>query len=748
MKQLVLLVGSQGSGKTTYCENSLKGYLRVSQDDQGRKEHLDVFQKAIDAGEPLVVVDRINAEKAQRGRYLVPAKKAGYHTKIVWLTTDKVECVKRCKNRRGHPMLKPDDAEKAIAMYFSRLQAPSRREADEMEVIGPPPYFVPVTDIREQIGQRNYLVVGDIHGCFDELMDLLSQVSFNKEEDVLISVGDLIDRGPKIKEVMDFVRSLPHFYSVMGNHEDKMLRLFRGTPVKIAHGLQKTVDSYGGKIPQEVADWVRDWPLILRVPDGYVVHGGFDPLKLPEEQSKSDCIFMRYYGGANYFDSEGGTFWYKLWPEDAPRVFFGHDPHTDGPNYNNICHLDGGAVFGGYLKGWWSKDKVVYFASAKEKYSQSEMEALANTPNEEVMKREQYLIAGLLRGDRTDDGELAVYTYTDQCTFERAWDSITANSRGHIFNVKTGECVARPFPKFWNLSERPETAMDKLPWNEPYEVFEKLDGCLGTLYKHKGKFAIASRGSFHSQMSTWATKFIGSKNLSFLPEETTLVFEIIGPESKIILNYNGEENLYVLAAFNRLTGDEYPRSQVEEWAAKAGLPVVEKHASLKVEDCLKIAKEMKGREGFVIRFHNGMRVKIKTDWYCQLAKIMANLSPICLWECMKDGKVPSERLREIPEELRGLAEQYKQKLEEQYGQLFEELVKIVKPLVDQYRDSGDRKAFALKAKTFCSLARASAFLMADKKPISDLVMDAIYPKSNNWVDVDYLIEDIKACRES
>jgi len=734
MKTLVLLVGSQGSGKTFYCEKSLKGYFRVSQDDQGRKEHLLVFNEAIERGEPLVVVDRINAERVQRGRYLVPAKRAGYRTKIVWLTTEKDECLKRCLARRNHPTLATDDADKAINMYFSRLQAPSRREADEMEVIGPAPYYVKAKDIREEIGSRHYVVVGDIHGCLDELKELLEMVKFDEAEDVLVSVGDQVDRGPKVKETIDFLHALPRFYSVMGNHEEKMLRLFRGTPVKVAHGLQVTIDSFGGKVPDHVADWVRSWPLILQVPDGYVVHGGFDPLMGPAEQNKADCIYMRYFGGENYFDSLGGTMWYKLWPSDAPKVFFGHDPHPDGPNYNNICHLDGGCVFGGYLKAWSSRDKIVYYVNAKEKYSTHEMEAALSNPNEEVKRREVLLNAGLLRGDRTDDGELSVYTYSDECVFSRAWDEITLNSRGHVFNMKTGECVARSMKKFFNLGENMDVMFDKLPWDKPYEVYEKLDGWLINILRHKGKFLASSRGSFHSEGAQWASSFIQTKDLSFLPDEVTLVCELISPDYKIILDYKGERTLYVLAAFNRHTSEEYPRSKVEEWAKLADLPIVTKHDSLKIEDCLKIAKEMEGREGFVIRFADGRRVKVKTDWYCHIAKIMSNMTPISLWECMKDGKVPGERMREIPEELRPLAEQYKDKIEGQFSKLKDDVIGRLKPLLEKYKDSGDRKSFAMEVADMPHLTKRCSFLLLDKKSIDQVIMNEIYPKANNWVD--------------
>ena len=58
--------------------------------------------------------------------------------------------------------------------------------------------------------------------------------------------------------------------------------------------------------------------------------------------------------------------------------------------------------------------------------------------------------------------------------FENAWDEVTRNSRGHVFNLQTGECVAWPFPKFFNLGENQESLPEKFPWDQPYEIMEKL----------------------------------------------------------------------------------------------------------------------------------------------------------------------------------------------------------------------------------------------------------------------------------
>src|SRR5688572_13670855 len=96
-KTAVLLVGPQGSGKSTYCREHLPDSFRVSQDEHGRAAHLEVFEDALRRGEPHVVVDRINALKGQRKRYLDLARQYGYRTRIVWLNVDFNTCLKRCR---------------------------------------------------------------------------------------------------------------------------------------------------------------------------------------------------------------------------------------------------------------------------------------------------------------------------------------------------------------------------------------------------------------------------------------------------------------------------------------------------------------------------------------------------------------------------------------------------------------------------------------------------------------------------
>jgi RNA ligase len=740
MKTLVMTVGPQGSGKTTYCEEKLRGYTRVSQDDHGKVNHKNLFREALERGDPLVVLDRCNHTRMVRGEYIAMARKAGYFVKIVHFNIDRVVCVKRIAARKSHPTLKPENTEQALNWYFREFQMPSKRECDELVVIGQPPYYVNVRDVTAEIGDRRHVIVGDIHGCLDELKQMLDELGFDPKEDVLVCVGDLVDRGPKVRETIEFVRSLPRFHCTTGNHDDKFVRWAEGKNVKIANGLDKSIESFGGKPPpKDVVDYLRSLPCILKTPSGYVVHAGFDPLMVPEEQQKSDCIFMRYYGGKTYFDSDLGVIWHKLWPKDAPRVFFGHIPEVSNHGVPNVVPLDGGCVFGDYLKAWDSRDGIVHYVNARQKYSTSEYHAALKTGSSagaHVSKREEYVVAGLLRSDKTDDQQLGIYTYTDQCVFARAWDEITSNSRGHVFDMQTGEMAACAFPKFFNLGENEESLFEKFDWGKPYDVYEKADGWLGVLYRHEGKFKVASRGSFHSDGAQWATGFIQKHDLSCLPDQATLLFEILTPRQRIILDYGGQETLLILAAYDRTTGVEYPRGTVEAWAGQIGLPIVKKYDGMDIQECLRIQKDGKHREGFVIRFQDGRRIKVKCDWYMTLAKIMSNMSPIAIWEAMAGGKVRHEFLVQIPEELRSLADQYKETLESQYSNVLAGINEKCAPLIAKH--GGDRKSIAMNREHLAgtpAYKAVFAVLERNDKAIEKIVMMAIYPRSNELAAV-------------
>lgn len=115
-------------------------------------------------------------------------------------------------------------------------------------------------------------VVGDIHGCFDELMAALDAVGFDKAEDRLFALGDLVDRGPRSADVVRLLRE-PWFKSIMGNHEEMMVEAFGGeSSLHVING-----GGWFATLPHderaELVDLVKDLPVCWTVmtPSGRLI---------------------------------------------------------------------------------------------------------------------------------------------------------------------------------------------------------------------------------------------------------------------------------------------------------------------------------------------------------------------------------------------------------------------------------------------------------------------------------------------
>lgn len=195
------------------------------------------------------------------------------------------------------------------------------------------------------------LVVGDIHGCFDELLALVDAAGIS-DTDRIVCVGDLIDRGPQPWEVVDFFRSRPDTrQSVLGNHEWKHMRHADSPEIPSRAGAE-TRRAMGAKRYAEAIDYFRTLPLWLELPEALVVHAGVDPII---SLDKTDPKLIMGVNSRARVGFDGLSPW---WFDDSrlllPKpVVFGHHVFAEVARgvRGNVWGINTGAGYGAPLSG-------------------------------------------------------------------------------------------------------------------------------------------------------------------------------------------------------------------------------------------------------------------------------------------------------------------------------------------------------------------------------------------------------------
>lgn len=244
-------------------------------------------------------------------------------------------------------------------------------------------------DRRDQVGPFD--VVGDVHGCLDELVGLLGALGYTVARDGqgravdaahpggrrAAFVGDLVDRGPDSPGVLRLVMGMVgagHALLVPGNHDDRLVRALKGRDVKRTHGLAQTLEQLDRE-PPGFAEQVRDFldPLVTHlVLDGgrlVLAHAGL-------KQQYQGRASARVRDFALYGQSTGETDEYGLpvrypWASEyrgSAMVLYGHTPVPEPEWVNNTLCLDTGCVFGGALTALRYPEKEVVSVPARRQY--------------------------------------------------------------------------------------------------------------------------------------------------------------------------------------------------------------------------------------------------------------------------------------------------------------------------------------------------------------------------------------------
>jgi RNA ligase len=337
-------------------------------------------------------------------------------------------------------------------------------------------------------------------------------------------------------------------------------------------------------------------------------------------------------------------------------------------------------------------------------------------------KLNKYYEDGLLYKQVHPSLPLTIWNYTEKVQYENLWDEVTLMCRGLVTDYK-GNIIARPFKKFFNIEEGKYTP------TENFEVYEKMDGSLGIVFCYEGEWRVATRGSFTSEQAIKGAEILGKYDTDLLSPGYTYLFEIIYPDNRIVVDYGNSERMVMLACID--CSSDGIESDIHIPYYMDNFTVVKKY------DGVKDFKELKtmvkdDQEGFIVKFTNGDRIKIKGVEYLRLHKIMTNMSTTAVWECLKNGDDIETLLKDVPDEFYKKIKSYVGDLKYSHYQISERAGKLHDGF--RYGKYGDvdpeptKKEFAEFVFKQEKVLHPVMFAMWDKKNYEEIIWRIIRPE--------------------
>lgn len=314
--------------------------------------------------------------------------------------------------------------------------------------------------------------------------------------------------------------------------------------------------------------------------------------------------------------------------------------------------------------------------------------------------------AGLVRVQQHPTEPLGIYNYTERCAYEQAWSPVTLTCRGLIVDAN-GWVKARPLRKFFNFGDPMAGELDA---SAKAVVVDKLDGSLGILYPSSAGWAIATRGSFASGQALHATEVLGQRYLDFTPPEgVTVLWEIIYPENRIVCDYGGADDLFLLGGVEISTGRVLSPDEVPGWpgpsATVFNVPTL--------ADALAMPPRPRA-EGLVVRLiESGEMVKLKQADYMALHKILSGLNARGVWELLGAGKTVADICEPLPDEFHSWVRNLAGDLQREAAELLEDTERYHEKILARLPEGWTRKDYAIEAST--STLKGWLFMLLDER---------------------------------
>ena len=403
---LVVMIGPSGCGKSTFARKHFKAtevlssdYCRglVADDENDQAATRDAFEilhfiaaKRLSAGR-LTVVDATNVQPESRKPLVALARQ--YHVLPVAIVLNVSERICADRNRsRADRDFGPHVVRNQAQDLRRSLRGLEREGFRHVHILKSPEEIEAATIDRQPLWNDRkqehgpFDIIGDVHGCFDELLDLLTRLDYKVSDDYQVTppegrkaifVGDLVDRGPKIPAVLRLAMSMVeagHALCVPGNHDMKLLRKLRGRDVQITHGLadsMRQLETESSEFREQVEKFLDALVSHYVLDDGKLVvaHAG-----MKEEMQGRGSGKVREF--ALYGETTGETDEFGLpvrlnWASEyrgRAMVVYGHTPVAEPEWLNRTINVDTGCVFGGKLTGLRYPEKELVSVPARQTY--------------------------------------------------------------------------------------------------------------------------------------------------------------------------------------------------------------------------------------------------------------------------------------------------------------------------------------------------------------------------------------------
>ena len=625
-------------------ELNANGAFTIARNNQVERETwkiiFDLLEYRMSRGE-LTVLDATASKTKDIKQYKELADQYKYRMYCVDFTDVPLDVCKKQNLQRSEDKIVPEQSIENIYSRFATQPVPAG-----VEVIKPNELDKILEKPIDLSSYRKIVLIGDIHGCYDTLMQYFKN---GLEDDVeYIFLGDYIDRGNQNAEVMKWLYSIkdrPNVCLLEGNHERWIQTYGMNVEAKSKEFEEKTKGQLIlGGFDQKMA---RIFYRKLRQMSHFTyngievlaTHGGI-PCMRTNLTYIPTCALINGVGEYNEYQDIADT-WMRETKENQYQVH-GHRNTAQDPVQlaDRVFNLEGEVEFGGKLRiveldsaGW----NVIELANCQPITEDANIE---KAPVETVEQAVEYLRNNKFVKEKKLGNGISSFNFTREAFYSANWTRQTVLARGLFIDTDNNKIMARSYEKFFRINEVRETEMIALKnrLKFPVKAYVKENGFLGIVsynYKTDDLF-IATKSSDKGDCAEYFNKILEPykenilKQLRYYHEidaDLSLVFECIDVENDPhIIKYEKSTLVLLDAIYNKLNFETVPYGDLVDLAkTKIGCPVKELAYTIKdydeFRDLVNRANDEDFKyngnyiEGFVFVDQNGFMTKLKTNYY-------------------------------------------------------------------------------------------------------------------------------------